>query len=66
MILLAIALIGMVVMVEAKGVAEDTTITWIFAILAVTSTVLCVRFMRKMRLATKEIAAQTELGVQSG
>lgn len=64
-VLLAIALIGMVMMVKTKGIAEDASIAWIFAILAVISTALYVRFMRKMKPPAAGTGARTVPGVPS-
>jgi hypothetical protein len=47
-VLLAAALTGMVVMVKARGIGEDTSIAGIFAVLAVISGFLLALFLKKM------------------
>jgi hypothetical protein len=49
-VILAIALVGMVVMLKVKGISEDISIAAIFIILALVSTVLLWLFMRKMKV----------------
>ncbi|MBN2425690.1 MAG: hypothetical protein JXR46_05805 [Calditrichaceae bacterium] len=48
-LILAVALIGMVIMLDIKGVAEDASIAWIFAVLAVISAVFLFVFLRNLR-----------------
>jgi hypothetical protein len=57
-IILAIALTGMVLMVKAGGIGEDTSIAGIFVVLAVISTFLLVLFLKKMRPAAANAGAQ--------
>lgn len=48
-ILLTIALIGMVIMLDIKGISEDISLVYIFAVLAVVSTVFLVSFLKNLR-----------------
>ena len=48
-IILAIALIGMVLMLKAEGISDDTSIAWIFTGLAVISIIVLWMFLQKMK-----------------
>jgi hypothetical protein len=49
LIILAVALMGMVLTVNARGIGEDSSVAGIFAVLAVISTVFLVLFLKKMK-----------------